>query len=401
MSVLKRYNSTTGQWETVNAPVPDVPSSFDGPYITQKPYRTTNLNGNSMAYEVVTVHTNGRFIPGLVEAMYANDWDVADGTESNMKPVRETVRSLYDRHPYGLIANAAGYRTSGNTDEVIGLQIKDGVIYHDFTTSGNGSEAIGFKADGSSKTYKYSEGATAASLIADGVVTAFSFGPLLVRDGVMIDWPNSPFYGSYHPQVSARQIVGQTASGDIKIISIMGATGVSGANGTDMSNLVTLHGLHNALTLDGGGSVQTLAGGYLSHASSDAVARPVPVFFCVNAPLRGDVDTGYINQSYASGFTYTETDRRLQARRINDVVHLAGTIKPTSGTFAAGYSTAASLTEDMYPDTEGQRMYPAVGASGGGSAFSYVGQAGLLVSPTGTVGWVDYGGISYPAFRGN
>lgn len=262
--------------------------------ITVKRLSGVSSTAEAFYYEVVKIHTNGVFIPGLIEKEFALNYERAGTSGTNFKPIRESPTSMYGREGYAVVANGGGWRQSGNTDEIRGAQIKDGVVYHDFELAQNGAEALGFKADGSSKGYSILDGDSAASMATDGVLDCFSFGPLLVRNGVAVDIEAQPLWDAFNNEVSARQIMGQSATGDIIVITVTGESGVSGIKGNDASQLAFDHGCHNAIMLDGGGSAQTLVQGSITHQSSDGVARNVPDFVCVN--LRVNSPNGILRQ---------------------------------------------------------------------------------------------------------
>lgn len=247
-------------------------------------HTATNADGDEYEYEVYKILT-GSFVPGLVEKRFGEDYEDQGTSGSDFKPPREHLDELYARTGYGIIANSGGWVTSGEAEgEIEGAQIKDGIIYHDFTVAQKGAEAIGFRADGTSEVYTALEGTTAQDMVDDGVINSFSFGPILVRHGQMIDVEAEPLWGSFNTQVSGRQILGQSEDGDIILITVKGVTGISGNRGNDNPKIAHEHGCYNAVMLDGGGSAQTLVSGEYYHKSSDGSGkRAVPGFFAAHA----------------------------------------------------------------------------------------------------------------------
>lgn len=239
-------------------------------------------------YTVTTVHTGGQFIPGLVEHIYPDDYHLEGTSGADFKPPRKNLNAMYHDTGFAVLANASGWAVTGNVGEILGAQIKDGVAYHDFgpPNGQEGVDAIGFHADGTSKIYSARFGDTAASMLAEGVVNCFSYGPALVIDGTPVDIESNPQWGNFNTTVSARQILGQKATGEIVLITVPGETGVSGIRGNECAAVAVRHGCHNAVMLDGGGTAQTFAGGVYAVPSSDAGSRrPVPDAVAIRVPV--------------------------------------------------------------------------------------------------------------------
>lgn len=254
----------------------------------------------SVTYEKITV-VGALHTPGLVGKRFGLDYELQGTTGDNFKPTLESPISLYQRTGADLVINAGGVVfTSGDPREgqMDGAQIKDGIAYRDFNPPGwgRGTDGIGFKADGSAKVYSSNWGDSAASMIADGVINSFSFGPAYMVDGV-----KQAVTGT---AISARQILGTTAAGDLVIISTSGVSDFSGITYPQAANLAQDQGLINAVALDGGGSVQTLAAGQWVHPTSDAAApRTVADFLLINTRIVGDIGTSWFALAPMNGFT--------------------------------------------------------------------------------------------------
>ncbi|MCW2132877.1 phosphodiester glycosidase family protein [Arthrobacter sp. VKM Ac-2550] len=229
-------------------------------------------------YEVVRVRCGGRPRPGLIDKMYANDFHLTSPGGDSFKAgpeIAESLQSFAGRSGADIVFNATGWDTLERPTQYMlrGLQIKNGIMYRDFETYQRGMHALGFRADGTAAGYKVEDGWTGQEVLADGVVTTFGFGPLLVHDGIaqdieaLTDFTSLTTPGVY----SGRQVIGVTADHDILIISV---TGVSSANtgtgGNRLSALAAAEGCHQAIMLDGGGSVQTMVNGMTTHPSSDS-----------------------------------------------------------------------------------------------------------------------------------
>lgn len=297
-------------------------------------------------YTVTKVRTGGAYIPGLVGKSYALDYEKNNTTGANFKPIREDLDAAQRRTGAALVANADGWRTSGNTNEIRGVQIKDSQVFHEFediATSPVGVDALGVKADGTFKGYSMRRGDTAASMLADGVVHSFAFGPLLTENGNQVNLSGTPAWGNFLTEISARQILGQSSTGDIILITTEGITNTSGLNAVEAAALAASEGCYVSILLDGGGSAQSIVEGVYSMPSTDAGRkRPVPAFLTINSPLatRGS-DTAWYTVPYASG--YVQNTGPLQVRATGKLVELRGDVKLSSGSFDNTSRVVATL----------------------------------------------------------
>ncbi|MFJ2619682.1 phosphodiester glycosidase family protein [Glutamicibacter sp. NPDC087344] len=237
-------------------------------------------------YEVIRVRCNGRFRPGILHKEYAKDFHLTSPGGDNFKAgpdVAEAPQVFAAKHGADILFNASGWDTLDRPTKYMlrGLQIKDGVMYRDFELTQRGMHALGVRSDGTMAGYKVEEGWTGASVLADGVVETFGFGPLLVHNGIAQDIESLNGTNGkvdFTSLVSAsaksgRQILGHTATGDILLISTVGVSADNvGIGGNDISALAASEGCYNAIMLDGGGSVQTIYDGYTTHPSSDSAA---------------------------------------------------------------------------------------------------------------------------------
>lgn len=322
-------------------------------------------------YTVVKVNTNGVTVPGLVKKQYPNDYETAGTTDTNFKPTRINMDEFYDYKDrgYDIVFNASGWLTSGNLNEIVGLQIKDGVMYHNFATSGSqqGTDVLGFKADGSAAIYSSRLGHTGASVLAAGVVDTFGFGPALVINGTTQNLEANPQWANWNTENSGRQILGVTQSGDIVIITVYGVSGVSGIKGNAISALAATHGCYNAIMLDGGGSAQTYINGKYGNFSSDAsLQRPIPDFGVIRCRVVNEFDTGWRTLPPAGAFTSVEAGRNGQIRRRGESITIRGRYTGSVGT---AYTTVANIPVEFISPR----------------GVAYVGAAGAPANATSTI----------------
>lgn len=331
------------------------------------------------SYAVTRARTGGRFVPGLVDKRYANDFDVANPTVTGASfiPGSERVDSYAVRTGSTVATNASGFKTSGNIGEMRGAQIRNGKIFHDFEAnnldgSPQGIEGMGYRVDGKLKCYSALRGDTAATMVADGVVHSWSFGPNLVVEGVPQDLTLKNWQ-YFLTEVSARQIIGQSVSGDIIIITIVGKSGTIGIAGNDMVSLAVTEGCYNASTFDGGGSSQTYVQGFYTIPSSDDATgmdgtlgrRKVGDSFLVRGSLAtAAIDTGWRLLPLRSGFTAYVAANPPMIRQLNGTIELRGFVKPTTGNFS---TTADQVIADIPQQFRSYALPKAFDGPGAGS----------------------------------
>ncbi|PCN47022.1 hypothetical protein Csp2054_14360 [Curtobacterium sp. 'Ferrero'] len=316
-------------------------------------------------YAVTRVQTDGRFIPGLVDKRYGGDFDETnpDSTGTAFIPPGERVDAFARRTGYPIATNASGWNVTSNFGEMRGAQIRNGKIFHDFertdlSGSPAGIEGLGLLPDGRLKCYSALRGDTAASMVAEGVVHSWSYGPNLVVDGVAQDLTQKNWQ-YFLTEISARTIIGQSETGDIILISTVGKTNSVGLTGNDMVALAVAEGCYNASTFDGGGSAQMYVQGLYPIPSSDGATgydgtvgrRKVGDCFLVNGVLAtAAVDTGWMPLPLRSGFVAYNPDNPPSIRQLNGQIEMRGSIAPApvSGS-AVPFPTTDSTVADVPP----------------------------------------------------
>lgn len=334
------------------------------------------------------VETWGRFVPKLVTKFIAGN-NTATGTA--LKPTRADLATIPGvAAPAVVRSNSSGWRvpgsagtTSGNENEIIGLQIKDGVLIHDFDNIG--SVALGFKASGEARIYRSSTW-TGAQVVADGVVDSFCFGPALIENGVTATIAGTERAG--------RTLLGQRPGGQVVLTHIFGVTGSSGATFQECANFMRdWWGCSNVVALDGGGSSQLMIDGIRAQPSSDAgEMRPLPDSLVINARVTKMPDTDWTTLPLAAGFTATEAIRIPQYRRVRGEIQLRGRV---FGSIPAGTYTTVGNLPNYFKSSRGGT---GVGVGQGGvSGIVTVVPDSLAVQgfvPS-AVGWLDLGDFRY------
>lgn len=332
------------------------------------------VHSSGMIYSVIRVVTGGKLVPGLLGKAFANDYEKQGTTGSAFVPPKETLRSAAARLGATGIINASGWRISGNIGEMRGAQIKDGVIYHDFSSGSNQDDgAIAIRKDGRLKYYSRSKGDTAASMVADGVVHSWSWGPALVVDGVKQNIATDPLWSASNV-LSAIQVIGQTQSGDIIIISGQGVSATSGVDLQTAADMAAAEGCYVAAMLDRGGSAQTELNGCPIMLSSDSESeRPVPDFLYFSAPVVSDV----VSQDYVLPMTVSG----------RCVVRARGKSVTLTATFT-GVSLADGSATDLGVGVVPKRFRPDINIRGSAALNARAG-ASLYVGTVGTVGVIN------------
>ena len=133
-----------------------------------------------------------------------------------------------------------------------GFVIKNGVLYRDISC---GEEALVIEADGSFGYYLEDE-TDANGLVADGAWQAFSFGPVLVRDGEIAVGVDTKVEKEYHEwESNPRTALGMVTPGHYVLTVSDGRTEASA--GLSLFNLAAYMeslGCVEAYNLDGGGT---------------------------------------------------------------------------------------------------------------------------------------------------
>ena len=160
---------------------------------------------------------------------------------------------------------------TGNGGMPLGVTIKDGKLLSDWEWGY--PTTIGFDSD-----HKLIVGnMTGQQALNAGIVEACSFGPVLVKNGVVA--PISGSGGGLNP----RTAIGQRADGTILVLVIDGRQPHSlGASYTDIAEIMEEYGAVNAANLDGGSSSMLFYEGELINSLGSAVGeRRIPTAFVV------------------------------------------------------------------------------------------------------------------------
>lgn len=167
------------------------------------------------------------------------------------------------RYPYD-IAKTEGFVLGFSDDffatridekQTIGIIIREGKIINSTTNRKNGHhlpnlDMLAMYPDGRFEVYLCNE-YTAQELVDKGALNVFSFGPILIRDGVINDLVYT-YYKSNEP----RQALGMIEPGHYFLLSVQGRMSASkGTNLQRVAEIMKNHGVTQALNLDGGNTM--------------------------------------------------------------------------------------------------------------------------------------------------
>lgn len=323
--------------------------------------------------------------PGLIGKRFGQDY--TSGTPGDgFTPPTETLTSVFQRTGADIVLNGGGWVVEpGNPRDgfMDGCQILNGVLYRDFNPSGSrGRDAIGIHYDGSIGLYSAADGDTGQQMIDAGVQHSFSFGPALVKAGVAqaVDATT----------ISGRQILAATTSGDLLIITVTGATGISGLSYQQCADLAVSLGALFAVPMDGGGSAQTLVQGNWVNPSSDpATQRATIDFLTIHAKIVGDTASTWHPLATENGFTSSQA----AVRQHNGVIEFRGSLTHATAT---GTVQASSLPWWARPDSH-QRIPATINLTAGQFYDFEVGGALKMNSSVANGGPRYISFVNYPA----
>lgn len=284
MTALKRYNSATSSWEVVGLPLPvtdkaDVVPTYTVDYSPK--------GSNPANYYLIKVFKQPGTRP--IKKVYSFDTDDPVVAVSN----KETLTSFATRKGSSIIVNAGAWTLD---NKMRGVQIKDGVIVQSsWEREGDvlGNFVLASMRDGSMKVYRYPT--TAATMLAEGAMDTWSHSAVILDEGVLEDNSGVPAY-TYK---TAQNIVGCDINGNYMILQSAGVSGSSGYTMQEIATLAQSLGFYTAVSLDGGGSCQSMVGGTKLLVSSDpSKQRAVPDFISINAERVASQSNSWVYPSH-------------------------------------------------------------------------------------------------------
>ena len=313
-----------------------------------------------------------KFIP---TANYNYDRIVITGgpgaLEKRQGPAGDFSESLTLREAARLTEEDVLISCDTNGHAQTGFQIIDGVAIRDWDDQSETLEQILMHRDGTLIAARFSDGLTAQDYVEQGFVWSAGHRNLLVENGLA----NTLSADAFWQDVSARNVIGQRANGDIVFLMVEGQSGSYGVNGSDLQALCLSEGLQVAMNLDGGGSSQAWWKTAYSHPSgqSSRQERPRRTWLVPRVSRIQDFDTGAIPIPLASGVSADADEPGIYVRQINAWVYVGISV---SGTFPQG--TATPITEDFpwrFRPERGSYMRGALSTGGGRGMVGTTGSA--------------------------
>lgn len=193
-----------------------------------------SVDENGVVYYVVDVQVDSA---DALKTAFANN--------TFGKNITQTTSDMAEAHQAILAINGDyyGFRDAG-------LIIRNGVLYRDLARSAPDDTALLIGLDGGFSLVKESS-ADGNALIAQGILQSFSFGPVLVQDGIVQSCTTHFVSAKANP----RTAIGMIAPLHYLIVVVDGRTSESsGMTLTQLAQVFVDRGAQIAYNLDGGGS---------------------------------------------------------------------------------------------------------------------------------------------------
>ncbi|MCD8398762.1 MAG: phosphodiester glycosidase family protein [Lachnospiraceae bacterium] len=179
---------------------------------------------------------------------------------------RQTTSSAVSSNGGVIGINGSAFSYSTGQPSPLGMCIKNGVIYGDYTTS---YTVMAVKWDGT--IYTPAQGLSGADLLAEGVKDTYNFGPVLISGGVA--QPSIAETQKYYP----RTAIGMVAKNDYVIV-VTDTGNYTGLNHSDLVSIFQSYGCQYAYNLDGGGSSTLYFNGQVMNELINDYERPCADF---------------------------------------------------------------------------------------------------------------------------
>lgn len=199
--------------------------------------------------------------------------------------IRETLSAMAQAHDACFAVNRDyyGFRSDG-------IVIRNGVLYRDEPTD---RECLVMYRDGTVETMP-EKGMTGAGLLEKGAWNVFSFGPVLVENGVIREGLDASYkVDSFNADISGKQPrtgIGVIGKNHYLIISVDGrAEGYScGMTFQEFAALFAEYGCETAYNLDGGSSVTLYRNGEILNRPSSGSERDISDILYIGGYTEGN-----------------------------------------------------------------------------------------------------------------
>ena len=240
-------------------------SSGGKPKVTHKgntyTYKSSTLNitlkkksTHGISYWVAHINTSG---PGQLKSALSYGTYGGD---------RQTTSSAISSNGGVIGVNGSAFDYSTGQPSPLGMCIKNGKLYGDYTTS---YSVMAVKKNGTIYTPK--QGLSGKKLLKAGVKDTYNFGPVLIEKGeAQLPWAETE---KYYP----RTAVGMVKPNDY-VLLVTNTGSYNGLNHWDMVNIFQSYNCKYAYNLDGGGSATLYFNGKVMNKLIDDVERPCADF---------------------------------------------------------------------------------------------------------------------------
>lgn len=198
---------------------------------------------------------------------------------------KEAITSFAARKKAKIAINASAFNSAGKPQ---GLQIGKGKFLQTSVRTLRFHEYLGITKDGWLKIIKAPFDPD--QLIKSGIWQTFSFGPVLMENGKIVDpkrWENPTDLARDNPRTG----IGQKANGNYIILIVDGREDISeGVTFQEYAELFKKYNCAIAFNLDGGGSTQLVVEGKLTNHPSDGKERPNPDFIWYDGIPESEAD---------------------------------------------------------------------------------------------------------------
>jgi len=216
---------------------------------------TTNIGDQPVCYSVAQIRMRNEdaFRPGV------------RGTDPNVKLRVEAPTYMARR--YNAVLAITGDNLDVAEPEIKGIIMRDGVLYNNLT----GADTAALYPDLSLRIFSPGE-TTYEKLLSDGVLNTFSFGPTLIRDGVLNINAKRTMLGAVNPRTG----IGMVEPGHFVVITVDGRMSnySRGVSVNTLMHMFYLYGCQQAYNLDGGNSTaMVFMGEHLNRHAGEPASR--------------------------------------------------------------------------------------------------------------------------------
>jgi len=214
-----------------------------------------------------------RFFVAHIYVQRPDQLQTAFAGEAYTKNKAEATSAIAERHDAVLAINGDYYNYKDN----VGMVIRNGVLYRDANST---RDQLLVMKDGTFVALPQGQykGGTGEQYMSQGVVQCFTFGPLLVNDGAIVELPKKYIINTKDSIREPRTAIGQAEDGHYVFIVADGRRKEWSDLGMTLQELQQVfveQGCRVAYNLDGGGSATMVLNGERVNKTSGSRERNV------------------------------------------------------------------------------------------------------------------------------